>query len=262
MINSVAILGIGFLGNPLAQQLQMLGMNVVAMRRTAGSWGTQIPTTLADFTELSLCDWQIWQAYKTWVCLIPPSSSQNYLVGLSTWLSAAKYYGVEHIVYSSSTSVYGSTGVCHEQSDLRPETLSAQSIQVAEQQFLNSGIKHIDILRFGGLYSPQRHPIYTLQKKSMNSGRCCPVNMISQDCAVRSLVWAITHPSNLRIRNLVELNHPSKEIFYTQQAAKLGTYPPQFDMTDHHQYGKIVGTIYHDFLPILLGHVEKSEELC
>ena len=160
-----AILGLGYLGLPLAQKLYERGSRVCAVKRSLTSDDINLPIRL-DTADLNRPDvfqtafWQHWADKPTWFCLLPPSPLAHYADTLKQWLALAEHMGVQHIVYTSSTSVYGNAvRVCDENTPPDPQTETAVQILAAEKILLAGRIPHIDILRLGGLYSATRHPL-------------------------------------------------------------------------------------------------------
>lgn len=251
------VLGMGYLGRPLAEKMFSCGSRVSALKRRLTSDDVNLPVSLhtADLNGPQVFAenfWQTWAGKPVWFCLLPPSAVGDYVAVLSGWLALARKYGTEHIVYTSSISVYGEAArECSEHSEPCPQTESAQKILQAEQLLLGSGIRHIDILRLGGLYCAVRHPLNRLLGRSGNAGAHRPVNMLHRSRAVASLHLAACTPSGVRVRNIVEPQHPPKHAFYRTEAAKLGLPEADFDMADTGG-GKTVHTAYHDFDAALL----------
>lgn len=242
----VAILGLGWLGTPLATALQQQGVLLIgAKRQPTLAWPFDVQAV--DVAAIDAHDWTAWAEYPTWVCLLPPSCSEHYLSGLQAWLAQARHLNVQHVLYSSSISVYGDVdGVCDEHSSIRPSTDSARKVAAAENLFLSSGIKHVDIMRLGGLYGTSRHPLYHLNQKKDLSGGGRPTNMVSQQQAVAALCWALANPDGQRIRNVVAPEHPTRRAFYQAQARHLGVAEPHFQASDDDAGGKIVHSAFAD----------------
>lgn len=244
---NVLIFGFGFLGKPLAEKLTERGHKVRAIKRYLTSDDICLPIEL-DCLDMAQGQYlEQWAEFEVWVWLLPPSSIENYADIAKRWVNTAVRFGVKHVIFASTTSVYGyGHRECNEYSSLDPQAASACKVVDAEQSILNGGVTHTDVLRLGGLYSAERHPLYTLLKRDTNSGGLQPVNMLHRDRAVSVLIYAINHPNGMRIRNIVESAHPTKKEFYASEARKLGLPTPVFDDGDVDQ-GKIVHTVFNDF---------------
>lgn len=246
---SYAVLGLGHLGRPLAQKLYEQGSRVHALKRSFTSDDINLPIDL-DIADLNAPDvfqtafWQNWQDCSVWFALLPPSALQNYADTFRRLIQKAEAFGVCHIIFTSSTSVYGEQArECSEHTPIAPETDSARRIAEVEALLLNSTIEHIDILRLGGLYCAERHPVVRLSAQQNISGGGKPVNMIHRDAAVAALFAAAQNPNGKRVRNIVEPEHPTRAEFYTREAAKLGLPAPDF-LPDGKSGGKIVNTVF------------------
>ncbi|MCP1659821.1 SDR family NAD(P)-dependent oxidoreductase [Neisseria perflava] len=186
---------------------------------------------------------QHWTDKPTWFCLLPPSALQDYAGTLRQWLALAESAGIKHLIFTSSTSVYGDrVRECDETSPPEPQSAAARSILAVEQMLLESCIPNVDILRLGGLYSAERHPVSCLILKDKIGGGRQPVNSVHRDIAVDALFQTALRPQGKRVRNIVEPHHPSRAEFYTAEAAKLGLPAPDFDPDDL-RGGKIVNTV-------------------
>ena len=257
-----SILGLGYLGRPLSQKLYEHGSRVAAIKRSLTSDDINLPIHL-DTLDLNqdsafpsadrACDTTIWQHHAdkpVWFCLLPPSSLTHYADTVKQWAELARACNVQHLIFTSSTSVYGDKArECDETAISDPQTESARQILAAEQYLLDSGIPNIDILRLGGLYCAERHPVSRLVQKQNIPGGNRLVNIVHRDIAVETLFQTTLHPNGRRIRNIVEPRHPTRRDFYTAEAAKLGLPPPDF-APDGTGGGKIVNTVSADGLSL------------
>ena len=170
-----SILGLGYLGRPLAQKLYENGSRVAAIKRSLTSDDINLPIHLDTldlnqddvFQSANLArDTSFWQHHAdkpVWFCLLPPSSLTHYADTVKQWAELARACNVQHLIFTSSTSVYGDKArECDETSAPDPQTESARQILAAEQYLLHSGVPNIDILRLGGLYCTERHPVSRL----------------------------------------------------------------------------------------------------
>ena len=226
-LNRVWIAGAGYLGMPLAQQLQAASYAVSVSSRTARegvSWQAW------DFSANSAV--QDFQVADTWVVLLPPSSSNDYVAHMRHLCAQAQQLQLAHVVYASSTSVYGSeVRVCDEKSRVAPESDNAKQIVMCEQIWQNSGLPCISILRLGGLYDDERHPVRRLSGRVAIKGGKHPVNVVSRSGAVAALARHVAHAQS-GVFNVVEAAHPSRSEFYSQEALRLGLPLPEFDASD------------------------------
>ena len=226
-INRVWIAGAGYLGIPLAQQLQAASYAVSVSSRTARegvnwhAWDFAAHSALQDF-----------QSADTWVVLLSPSSGNDYVAHMHHLCAQAQQLHTAHVVYASSTSVYGSEArVCDEESSVAPESDHAKQMVRCEQIWQNSGLPCVSILRLGGLCDDERHPVRRLSGRVAIKGGKHPVNVVSRTGAVTALAQHVAHAQG-GIFNVVEAAHPSRSEFYSQEALRLGLPLPEFDASD------------------------------
>ena len=225
-----AILGFGYLGRPLAERLYQHGCRVSALKRRLTSDDINLPIGLhtADLNQTPLSDglFSCWQGIPTWICLLPPSPFADRIGVKVRW-----------------------ERVCDEDSPPDDGDEKAVRLLAAEQAVRASSVAATDILRLGGLYDAERHPLATVAK---NAGRLKgweAVNMLHRDRAVSALFQTACTPEGHRLRNLVETPHRSRRSFYAAEAAKLGLPVPQF--AEGGGRGRTVQTRYGDFSAIL-----------
>ncbi|MCI4038960.1 hypothetical protein MM808_30420, partial [Klebsiella pneumoniae] len=164
----ISITGLGNPGLPLAQKFYQHGSRVAAIKRSLTSDDINLPIHLDTFDLGSSDAFQtaLWRHHAdkpVWFFLLPPSSLTHYADTVKQWAELARACNVQHLIFTSSTSVYGDTArECDEIALPDPQTESARQILAAEQHLLDSGISNIDILRLGGLYCAERHPVSRL----------------------------------------------------------------------------------------------------
>ena len=101
--------------------------------------------------------------------------------GTKTLLESAANAGVKRVVFFSTISVYGSSNsqVLNENSDLKPDSLYAQTKLAAEQVILST--KRADgrpigtVLRLAAVYGPRVKANYLRLAKSLAKGRFIPI---------------------------------------------------------------------------------------
>lgn len=250
----ISITGLGDLGLPLAQKFYQHGSRVAAIKRSLTSDDINLPIHLDTFDLGSTDAFQtaLWRHHAdkpVWFFLLPPSSLTHYADTVKQWAELARACNVQHLIFTSSTSVYGDTArECDETATPDPQTESARQILAAEQHLLDSGISNIDILRLGGLYCAERHPVSRLVQKQNIPGGNRPINIVHRNIAVESLFQTAFNPGGRRLKNIIEPRHPTRREFYTEEAAKLGLPAPDFAPDD--SMGKIIRTVCDNSLSL------------
>jgi nucleoside-diphosphate-sugar epimerase len=131
-----------------------------------------------------------------------------------------------------------------ENTDTDPQSASGEALLKAEQIIVESGIKY-NILRFGGLAGPGRHPGRFLAGRSQLPSGNQAINFLHlQDAigaincflnhlhdAIGAINCFLNHLHDDNVYNIVSPLHPTKKEFYTSMARDLALEPPQFDDT-------------------------------
>ena len=239
-MSEISIIGLGWLGLPLAQFLIAQGQSVVGSVTTqekAKTLTTQLPN-LSVF---------VWNANRsetiphelfasTTIITLPPGKVDDYAPTLIRVIQQAKQSGVQHLIYISSTSVYGGTGVCDETILVNPETKQAEQLIQVENALQTTGFPVFHIIRPSGLFGPGRYPARFMSGKQCSGGGR-KVNLVHQQDIVR-VISILLNASTSGIYNLASPSHPSRADFYTQACHQAGKAPPIFtDMADD---GKVI----------------------
>lgn len=238
-MHSVAIVGLGWLGLPLARHLKNLGWQVKGTKRTHDgveqmrllrleAYHLELtPEINADPDDLSaLFD------VDALVINIPPSqyffSAENYVIGVQNLVNEALLHNIHHIIFISSTSVFAQvSGEFDENSTPTPENATSKALVELENWLLQLNNIDCDIVRFGGLVGDDRHPVYSLSGKEVKAGNS-PVNLVHFDDCARAIQLLLETPVGARLYHVVAPIHPTKMDYYAMMAKKLGISPPHF----------------------------------
>ena len=233
----VSILGCGWYGKALAKSLIRKGITVKGSS-TSGEKLEQlsskgiIPYSVQFDAERGNFDPAFFEC-DILVISIPPKfrkgESRRYLPKIQRIIKTILKYQVKKVIYISSTGVYGDhNNKVNELSDPNPDTESGIILLEAEKLFQKETDFKANIIRFGGLVGPGRHPgRFFAGKKGIPNG-LAPVNLIhQQDCA--GISEAIIEKDIFGyVFNACSPDHPAKEHFYRNAALKGGFPIPEF----------------------------------
>lgn len=223
-MKKITLIGLGWLGLPLAEHLQQQGWQVIGTKR--GAYSGEIKSLvfdLADFhdeilTELLDCE--------ALFINIPPSncSPATYSEGIKRLVSAAVLQNVAHILFISSTSVLPM------QSGNFDETceISSENWLGNLEKWLLAQPTQIDVLRLAGLVGKQRHPVFHLTGKSNLSGAQQPVNLVHLDDCLTAISLLLSKPNGQRLFHLCAPQHPTKQAYYSKIAERFSLAPLHF----------------------------------
>lgn len=206
----VLILGLGYVGVPLGEELARQGHDVFGLCRTAVSH-PGITTLVGDITKPETlqalpCEWD-------WIVNTVSSSKGGpedyravYLQGTRNIVAS---FRTSKYVYTSSTSVYGQTAgeAVDEQSPTEPSSETSRILIDTEQLLLNQKTFPAVILRISGIYGPGRGHLYRqyLRGEAVIPGRGDRmINMIHVDDVVSAIITGLEHGRAGEIYNVTD----------------------------------------------------------
>lgn len=212
----ISIVGLGWFGSELAEVLK-------DQHEVSGTHRTELNESNTPSDKIMNAD--------VLVLNIPPFSGQL------EWFKSWNWQSKTHVVFISSTSVYGQEeGVLDEETSPEPTTDNAKLL-VHEETWIKT-FPHYTIIRFGGLLGKNRHPGKVLSgRKNLSAGNH-PVNLIHLHDAVEFTKLVIEQRREGQCYNLVAPNHPTREKFYQDYCREHGLPLPEF--TAESSAGKIV----------------------
>ncbi len=250
MIKTISILGCGWLGLPLGQQLAQEGYSVKGSTTNSGKIDVLEKAGIHPYL-LSVSDrleGQPLDFFRTdlLVLNIPPGRrrpdvEQRHPNQVKIILDKASESTTKYLLLISSTSVYGKAiGLVTETDQPTPHTASGRALVAAENLLLQSHQSlHATILRLAGLFGPQRNPARFLAGKKNLANANAPVNLVHlQDCI--AVIKAIIQQGKWNeIYNVCADEHPARSHYYVQKALEFGLEPPTF-LEDTSSNGKII----------------------
>ena len=217
----ISIIGLGWFGLALAQELQ---------KKHSISGTTRTIEKLKKIQELVPDIFLLHDGEKpnpalfhadTVLINIPPTKNQ--LDWLKTWEVPLE----KHIIFISSTSVYGQQQIdVNEETCPLPDSESGK-ILIEEEQWIKT-FPFYTIIRFGGLIGPDRHPGRHLSGKLNLTGGNWPVNLIHQKDTVFFTQHVIEKKLVGEVFNLVHPYHPTRKDYYQHYCKMNNLILPQF----------------------------------
>lgn len=225
----ISILGCGWLGFPLAKRLLAKGWQVKGSTTTP----QKIPLLQAAGIEAFLLQAEEKSNFPTsffdsdiLFINVPPSrktGQTGYLNKMQNLLSGIKNTQVRKVIFISSTSVYGD--VCREVTEA--DAVLPSELAKAETLFLSAKNLDTTVIRFGGLFGPDRNPGRFFKDKNSIPNGLSPVNLIHlEDCL--GLIEAVLNQPKPGVYNAVSPSHPTRKEFYGKAISKSGFTVPKF----------------------------------
>ncbi len=245
-VESVGIIGCGWLGTAVAKALLAENINVLATRSTSENLAVLtdqgisaetllLPVTTAD-SVAQLTQHRVFKQ-QTLVIAITPQFKQgrsDYGEKVVQLVNAAKQQGrVDRIILLSSSAVYnGLSQEVNEESFLDFSADKVQTLHQAEKSVLNYALesenKKAYVLRLAGLVGPNRHPgRFLLNGRLLKSPTAC-VNLIHQQDAQGLILALLKTNAATGIFNGVSQTHVNKKTYYQAAAKALSLPEPKF----------------------------------
>jgi nucleoside-diphosphate-sugar epimerase len=229
----IDILGLGWLGLPLAERLQAQGWAVTGTCQTAEKAALLQAQGLAARPVAPPFSWTVAEPSDGLATIffnlphsLPPA---DYLQALDFALSPQAK--AQRLLLISSTGVYGTqpAGPIFETATAQPDRQSAQLALLAEEK-LKAWNKPWLILRLAGLVGGTREPARFLAGRQGLEQAHAPVNLIHlEDCLglIQTLLEAPLSVWN-EVYHAASLGHPTRAEYYLERALAKGYTPPQF----------------------------------
>jgi len=248
-MNTISILGCGWLGLPLGKHLVNKGYRIKGSTTHASKLSIIRMSGIQPFLvslEPEFKGEGHFLDSDVLVLNLPPiniSTEKNFyrqqLLAIRTSIQKSS---ISKVIFISSTSVYPNIDQLVHENDASYEALSRSGISLlAMEDIIRDSVTYeTTIVRFGGLYGPERHPGNFLTGKHNLPGKENPVNMTHLEDGIGSIDSIIEHNIWGQTFNVCSPNHPSRINFYTQAALDIGKEPPTF--SDEIQPYKIVSS--------------------
>jgi nucleoside-diphosphate-sugar epimerase len=251
-IQVISILGCGWFGTPLAEELINLGFQIKGSTTSSdnlenlGLLGIKpylINISRSTKPEESLAQHQDFFQCDVLLINIPPrrntSEQHSFNQKIEQIAGLAINYRIPEIIFISSTSVYGDHNTeVNERSVPHPDSDTARILLAAENHLKHQSQFRTTIIRFGGLVGPQRNPGRFLSGKTGVANGLAPVNLIHLNDCIGITSKVIRQGAFGYIFNAVAPDHPSRETFYTHAARQSELPVPQF-ISELQQWKKV-----------------------
>ena len=250
-MESISILGCGWLGLPLAKSLLDKGYSVKGSTRSF----TQLSHLKSNGIEphyISLNPYMIGrniQGFLSSDVLIlnfPPERREDiesyHEAQIKSLLFELRFSQVAKVIFISSTSVYPELNrEVVEEDAASPEKPSGRALLSVERLLLSDKSLKTLVLRFGGLIGYDRKPGRFLSGKKGLTGGESPVNLIHRDDCIGIIQSVLTKDVWGEVFNACADIHPKRKDYYVEQAKIGGFDPPEFDNMEKSGY-KIVNS--------------------
>src|SRR5699024_2585927 len=247
----ISVLGCGWLGLPMAERLRDNGHTINGSTTTKDKLQVLNGKNIRPF-YLNLSpslnsdhDSAFWDA-NLLILNIPPNHESSdpcayHSKQVREVIRQATRSSIENIIFISSTSVYPpQSGIVAEVDAVADKAASetGNALLKAENMLLEQSSVETLVLRFGGLYGYDRHPIHYLAGGTNLENGNAPVNLIHRDDGIGVISSAIQQSVSNGIFNVVSDGHPPRNMYYPAAAEVLGYPAPSFKQEEDNSRDK------------------------
>ncbi|MDR9419573.1 NAD-dependent epimerase/dehydratase family protein [Gracilimonas sp.] len=229
---SLLIIGCGWVGKKLGQQLAKKGTIVYGTTRSSSNFSElselDIKPVKLELPAPSLSKIRLPETDSVLISISPgrgdDRSEYPKLMGQLAQVLAQR--NTQVIMYSS-TSVYGNAKGEVKETDATSDPDSDNAIVAAEGE-LRKYVSDAVILRLAGLYGADRHPAkYMAGRKDISNGDA-PVNLVHREDVIKATEMVIEKDIHNEIFNISAPIHPAKKEIYTTITERLEMKKPKF----------------------------------
>ncbi|MGK0413444.1 MAG: nucleoside-diphosphate-sugar epimerase [Polaribacter sp.] len=234
-MNSVSILGSGWLGKPLAISFLEDGFNVKGSTTSEDKLADLESHNIESFL-VDISDFEQFDEFLDTDILIIAITSKDF-DGFERLIAQIQDSEIQKVIFISSTSVYPSLNKVMTEEDVVLEI----PLTEIENLFRDNTFFETTIIRFAGLFGGERQPANWFK-----NGRKIPqpkgfVNMVHQEDCIEIIHTIIDQNCWNEIFNVCSNHHPTRREFYTMAKLSMGFEMPQFEKNEIYKW-KIISS--------------------
>jgi nucleoside-diphosphate-sugar epimerase len=230
-----AIIGLGWLGVPLAKYLSEFGHEISGTTRStekqlqlqAHGWNVKC----WDAVTNEPLDTEFFQGCDVVVVNLPPGKlrENNLYVSVCETL-ALTIPASAKVIFISTTGIYPDTIITADENKWsRSLNLTDNLFALTEERLHNLLNDRLTIVRFAGLIGPNRNPARFLAGKTDVPNPNAPVNLIHLNDCIQVIYKIIEKQVWGEVFNACSSEHPKRQEYYTTMCQRFGLKPPTFN---------------------------------
>lgn len=249
VIETISVLGCGWLGLPLAEALPAKGFEVKGSvtapekHSLMRKMGIQPFRVIVKADHIEIDDPGFFETDLI-ILLIPPRRTDDvelrFPAQIGRLISFLETYHVPRVLFISLTSVYPERPrLMREEDATAPDKASGRALIEAERLLTGNQAFMTTVVRFGGLIGADRDPARFLTRQKELSDGSKPVNLIHRDDCIQIIrevigkgIWGETFNACCPV-------HPTRREFY-EKASEISGIPAPVFKEGHPASGKIV----------------------
>ncbi len=250
-MDTISILGCGWLGLPLAEHLNKSGYKVKGSTRTKDDLYKLEEKDITPFLlvldpEIRCENLSAFFDSDILIINFPPER-RNDIVEYHkeqavSLINQIKLSAIDKVIFISSTSVYPDLNrEVTEEDSYEPSKPSGKALINFEKMLNECNEFMTTVIRFAGLFGYDRNPgRFLAGRKEVRNG-AAPVNLIHRDDCINIIELVIEKNIWGEIFNACSDIHPKRKDYYIEAARNLGLSPPNFVQEQQYSY-KIINS--------------------
>ena len=235
---NIAIIGLGWLGLPLAKSLfeeghQVKG-SVSSEEKLARLQNLPFPVMRIGIEPNGIQGdvRSLLEGAEVLIITIPPGRKEGVEDSYPALIEQLIHEAPPglSVIYTSTTGVYADGNkMVDEKTEPNPSKPSGKAVLAAERRLSAHFGGNLTVLRLAGLIGADRHPGRFLAGKTGLKNGNAPVNLVHQADCIGVIQQVIENNAWGQIINVCAGMHPMRKEYYQKACAALGLEPPQFD---------------------------------
>lgn len=142
-----------------------------------------------------------------------------------------QFHSKTKFIFLGSIGIYPQKNAVFQESYHFDDVEKSTSLYQAEKKLSDYLKNRLTILRLGGLFGNDRHPIYSLSGKTNIKNPDGKINFAGQKDIISAIQLIEKHDAFGEVFNIVYPSHPLRKEYYAQKAKELNLDAPEFDDT-------------------------------
>ncbi|WP_343632102.1 NAD(P)-binding domain-containing protein [Fluviicola sp.] len=227
----IGIIGLGWLGLPLAKSLLNKGFQVLGTTRSrsVGLSHERFSHVLFDPLVKKQSGTAYFSDLDVIILAFTPSRTDEKAYAKDCVRVLDLISPACKVIQISSTSVYPERDGIFRESDYPAGSVKTNAIGYAELAISSILRDRLTVIRMSGLVGPKRYPVTAMAKSGKTYQEFDRVNLIHQEDAIGLIEYVIQNRLWNQTINGCATQHPFKGPLYKGMASKLGIDPPLFE---------------------------------
>jgi nucleoside-diphosphate-sugar epimerase len=227
----IGIIGLGWLGLPLAKSLLNKGFHVIGTTRSraVGLSHERFSHVLFDPLLKKQASAAYFGDLDVVIFAFTPSKTDEKAYAKDCVRMLDLISPSCKVIMISSTSIYPQRNGNFNETDYPAGSVKTNAIGYAELALSSMLRDRLTVVRLSGLLGPKRYPVTAMAKSGKIYQSMERVNLIHQEDAIGLIEFVVQQKIWNKTINGCASEHPFKGAFYREMASKLGIEPPVFE---------------------------------